>query len=257
MPVQGLNKNLDVILSTLILNGLKGWQIYEEKSGNVVVKIRFNGEHDTVDEITTGTYKRKSEAQVNRDFKRSKDHNSTKMKTRSQVSKDSEIEFPRFDNSHSHDIQCTSAFTPESVQSSHSQLDPHAPPFLINTPPNHNDNSPEVSHSPVTGHKNSSMLPVDVSPATHVPLPAPLLEDHAVDSTIQSDDESIASDVTDPETPRGCLESNCAYGGQLSTGVDIYKCEKCGCDVCVTCKEFGSHKGHRKYMRLQNGDEGD
>ncbi len=57
MPVTGINKNLENMLDILFsTNGLKGWQIFEDRSGCVVAKLRFgaNHGHGSMDRVSPG-----------------------------------------------------------------------------------------------------------------------------------------------------------------------------------------------------------
>ena len=75
-----MHGSLKMLLDTLMdKQALSSWQIYEEKNGSVVVKIRFAARHCNVT-VTGATaiedkiiaYKRKSPAQIRRDNARSK-----------------------------------------------------------------------------------------------------------------------------------------------------------------------------------------
>ena len=82
LPAMEMYGSLKMLLDTLMdKQALSSWQIYEEKNGSVVVKIRFAARHcnATVTGATTSedkiiAYKRKSPAQIRRDNARSKQH---------------------------------------------------------------------------------------------------------------------------------------------------------------------------------------
>ena len=87
-----MHENLKMLLDTLMdKQVLSSWQIYEEKNGSVVVKIRFGARHCNA--TVTGAiasedkiiaYKRKSPAQIRRDNALSKQHYEKRV-TRSQT----------------------------------------------------------------------------------------------------------------------------------------------------------------------------
>ena len=87
IPVMETPHILKSLLDTLFSNDeLKMWQIYEEHSGNICVKLRFNGRElglnvNVLQSTRQGTFKRRSAAQTKRDRERASHH---QMKTRSQ-----------------------------------------------------------------------------------------------------------------------------------------------------------------------------
>ena len=92
MPVTDLSKTLVNLLRTLLAeNGLLSWQIFDEKSSNIVVKIRFGNGHcgpksDGQSAETVAAYRRKPPSQVKRDRARVAAHKrqqSPRMQTRS------------------------------------------------------------------------------------------------------------------------------------------------------------------------------
>ena len=80
MPAMELPKTLVKLLDTLLTeNGLTSWQIFEEKSSNIIVKIRFGNGHpgptaDKQPSETIASYRRKSPSQIKRDQARVADH---------------------------------------------------------------------------------------------------------------------------------------------------------------------------------------
>ena len=73
MPAQELPKVLKNLMDTLLCgNMLHSWNIFEERNGHIVVKIRFSGGH--VDQATPISYKRKAPSQVKRDGARLAKH---------------------------------------------------------------------------------------------------------------------------------------------------------------------------------------
>jgi hypothetical protein len=76
MPVMELPKTLENLLGCLLAeNGLLSWQIFEERSSHIVVKIRFGNGHcgpttENQSTETVTTYRRKPPSQVKRDHAR-------------------------------------------------------------------------------------------------------------------------------------------------------------------------------------------
>ena len=69
MPAQELPKVLRNLMDTLMDgNQLHSWNIFEERNGQIVVKIKFSGGH--IDQPQQASYKRKSPNQVRRDHSR-------------------------------------------------------------------------------------------------------------------------------------------------------------------------------------------
>ena len=96
MPATELPKTLVNLLGTLLTeNGLLSWQIFEEKSSNIVVKIRFGNGHcdlaaDRQPSEAFTAYRRKAPSQVKRDHARVAAHKrqqstAARMTTRSMV----------------------------------------------------------------------------------------------------------------------------------------------------------------------------
>ena len=74
MPVIGLPHTLEMLLSSLTGdNALKSWQIYDEKSGEITVKIRFGNQHvihDKPECMRTASFQQKSTSRLTRDRNR-------------------------------------------------------------------------------------------------------------------------------------------------------------------------------------------
>ena len=52
MPVNGLPQTLEMLMSSLCRdNSMKSWQIYEEQSGDITLKVRFEGDFGTAMEL--------------------------------------------------------------------------------------------------------------------------------------------------------------------------------------------------------------
>ncbi len=109
MPVTGYPYSLEIILEQLNAKGtLSSWQIFEEKSGSVCVRLRYdcNGDSQSTMDRSKITYKRKTQKQSDRDYQRAQRYNTEGMKTRSKTRTESNVEMPRcdFNNLHSETI---------------------------------------------------------------------------------------------------------------------------------------------------------
>ena len=138
MPVTELPKTLVNLMGTLLKeNGLLSWQIFDEKSSNIVVKIRFGNGHcgPTTDGQSTETvaaYRRKPPSQVKRDHARVAAHKlqqsaAPRMQTRSMAAVCLQTELHADDqNSHTSDIEQARY---DDVDASEHFLDPLAVSF--------------------------------------------------------------------------------------------------------------------------------
>lgn len=141
----GLPYGLEIILEQLSAKGtVSSWQIFEEKSGAICAKIRFEcdqGDHSSVDNIPNVSYKKKSKRQMDRDQKRAMDYNKNGVTTRSKSRKHLDSELPRFNedslNSETTipDLDVNICDTPEKVSAS-SPLNHESPLLLDTTDPN-------------------------------------------------------------------------------------------------------------------------
>lgn len=121
MPVTGFPFNLEIMMEQLHAKGtLLSWQIFEEKSGSVCVKLRYechDGNQSSEHCVKPISYKKKSQKQIERDSKRAEKFHQDGVKTRSKSRILPEIEIPRQDSS------------------SYSEtIDPHMPGDLYATP---------------------------------------------------------------------------------------------------------------------------
>ena len=204
--------SLKMLLDTLLDKGtLNSWQIYEEKNGSVVVRIRFAARHckaivtgatNVTDEENIIAYKRKSPAQIRRDNERAKQHHERRI-TRSQtlnaidniVPRDiSEPEFVRSsDNDLFSDTRNPGLVSPVlcAVEPT-SALDPLVSPF---TPA-----SPHLARSdPVPAGSEDMALTINPTPDVSYPD----IESASLDSVTSSLPCSQISDPDDSVDERG------------------------------------------------------
>ena len=103
------HKTLKMLLSSIFeSNDLTNWTIFEEKSGSIVVKIRFTNSDKNEHSSDTATpspisYKKKSDNQMRRDQDRMARHQEREaVMTRSRTSvNETSVELPRFSESDS------------------------------------------------------------------------------------------------------------------------------------------------------------
>ena len=206
--------SLKMILDTLLdKETLNSWQIYEEKNGSVVVRIRFaaryckaivTGATNVTDEENIIAYKRKSPAQIRRDNERAKQHHERRI-TRSQtlnavdniVPRDiSEPEFVRSsDNDFFSDTRNPGLVSPVlcAVEPT-SALDPLVSPF---TPA-----SPQLARSD-PAPAGSEDIALTINPTPDVSYPD--IESASLDSVTSSLPCYQISDPDDSVDERGSL----------------------------------------------------
>ena len=82
IPVQDLPKTLKCLLDVLVdVNTLQSWNIFDEKNGQVVVKLRFDSGHYSPPSKGPVAYKRKAPSQVKRDGDRLATYEQNQAKT--------------------------------------------------------------------------------------------------------------------------------------------------------------------------------
>ena len=251
---------LDVLFQS---NGLQSWQIFEEKSGSIVAKLRFAANsHGSVDSITPVSFKKKSASQVQRDFERSKAHkkdkgtvtNKLQCTTRSQSRKtETEIEQPRHDDLDLYDtgMQLSPAHC---INSDHS-----TPMSPINNCDLISNTSVTCSHASVDSINNISML-TEPAMSAGVVHSLPVTVVPADVGVIQKPDELDDSVETLYEDYPKCANILCDYemGGQPDRhkdySVPLYVCVKCSrpngasCTICANCLQTGAHARHKEHL---------
>ena len=267
MPVEGLPKTLEILMSSLLQeNNVLSWQIYQDKSGNVNMKLRFTGDNVTHDQPPV-SYRRKAPAQVKRDqaraqtFRATMAHKSprnmsdcperlTGVRTRRMAAAEETPEQMRsgLDNDTS-DVPLDISVdrmddTDASTILEMSDLCPTVSPYV-----------PKCAPYPSTSSENTPPLPTSPPPMESPGSDTELTSDT---TTVDSGAETDADDMS-PEVGRcGCAQ--CDYGG-VSTGSmdtcggDHYRCLKCSVPNCVSCVcsrcyGFGGHRRHRRYLKL-------
>ena len=229
---------------------LNSWNIYEEKSGAVVVRIRFSPRH-TVSQVGLTNvqnigYKRKSPAQMARDQERARSYNERRI-TRSQAREnghnDAEnIKKVRSDiESQFSDTGLSGLISPV-LPALQSRLDPFVEPFSPNAPP--------LTEEPPSGRPASPTqepacptpdLP-SVSPLSTLTADANATSPCHGSETLQVDGKIVKSRCSDPDSGKpGCANSSCMYGGgQGAVDYDfIYDCKQCtglaSSSICARC----------------------
>jgi len=252
IPVMDMPKVLWNLLETTFRdNSLKSWNIYQERSGSVVFKLKFDCESQPC--IPAQSFKRKPDKQVKRDNERITAFKARRgqpvptaidqqgiccgVKTRSQL-RSLDIEQPR--------LESPTVDTP---------LNPNAYSFMMPEP------SPVLSPllSPVD---TDSPAPLT---ATYTPIQA-LVEDspicEEVESVLDTLDESadVARDCSESDDQSSthsigpaCEVYVCCYGGTDTsrTTERVYHCPKCAIDICSNCYNQGAHERHRKYFIIK------
>lgn len=258
MPEFGLPEGLSTLLGTLVdKNKLKGWSIYDDR-GSITVKIRFHGENANSKNGHNGgqhqTFKAKSTAQSNRDYKRSNKYHSEKRVTRSQtLQKEKEsIRGGHFvDNSGEVGV-ISSPLKPDPDSQSLDQDNSISLLSPVDTQASHSQPAAYVMFS----SPKFGLTPPITRAEPLMSSDEPDLPCITLDGNNTQDLSSIDSNVTDPTLPPGCTEVECVYmqSGRENTGVRLFKCNKCKDIICEKCKTDGAHKGHRKYMVPWEGD---
>ena len=254
----GNNRTLNTLLNSLCLtNVIKNWTILEEKSGDILVKVRFTNSQNSNASHMNSQYRKKSTKQIARDRERAVRHRELRvgMKTRA--------------------IAATEAEPPEQLRDSDSCLS--EPPPL------------DISPACVTVSSVESVVTCEVQLNSEIDS----ISDKSFDSTATytvsetseiNDITKIDSDLEDmPPVPLlpplanindrlhkfRCSQPNCFFGGthkryELQDGkivlvpLDtpdpvVFKCFACPGPtvfVCRNCCSRGRHKGHQPWLKL-------
>ena len=245
--------SLRMLLDTLLeKETLNSWNIYEEKSGAVVVRVRFSPRHSASDVGSTDAnnginigYKRKSPAQLARDRERARTFNERRM-TRSQARGNDDagvpdVEKERCDTESLFSDTGLSGLVSPVMPATKSRLDPLVLPF--------SPSAPLPIEEQLAGKPASPTLET-VCPSPDLPPPSPLPAlARAVDvpspdgsATLDIDGHRVHSkfQVLDSGKP-GCTNHSCMYGGGLGA-IDhdfIYECKQCfglaSSSICARC----------------------
>ena len=227
------------------------WQIFDEQSGNICLKLRFYGTQHGQDgnsqqNARNGTFKRRSEAQTRRDRDRAGRH---QMRTRSQR------QAAHDDGDKAQDVSSTSIedarcgdFTMDSPVV---VLNPLATPFINPQPLE----DPElVTPSPLTpdfdhNEENQCEIPHEEEISLDIDLPD-LTEDPAVPEY-----PDVCPEDDDDQNMTGCNYAACSYGLLFEAGLDtVFACRICrdmlkvNTYVCDSCLKEGAHRGHRQWL---------
>ncbi len=239
MPASGIPKGLEALMGTLFETlSLQGWQIFQDKYENVILKIRFTDHNGGLpDDVTPCSYKKKSNTQQNRDRKRAKDFKRKVgdygIKTRSMTKS---VEKPRstmlvdnivsdsqpllqFNDSQNHNISDMEI----SVSSCH-----HTECNDLSTEPAYDHElGLDISHASVVANENNG-VPQSFSPLLQMEQ-EPLLPTFQGDkisekeeTTLDSESDSIVSSNHDEAVNCDTLDLNLIYENlkRLSAGYD-------------------------------------
>ena len=260
MPVLGLPYALEIMMQQLQAKGtLSSWQIYEEKSGSVCVKVRFDchdSNQSTMENTLPVTYKRKNEKQIHRDKKRAEIYSQKGMTTRSQT-RMSDVEQPRgsldYLDGETHDLNISDIATPCS-----------ATPVQVET------RSPLVHDSPQQTLPNMHMGNPETSPLMDVNKPETTTtinkqsadHDHGNDSDTSSSTDQGNDSIHNVERPLPKDEDNsCSLCG-ISPGMCWRRCTHTDhtspFNICNICYHDGnSHSEHEDQLNMYYPKHGD
>jgi len=260
----GLPKMLETLLAAAAGdNTVKSWTIFEEKSGSIVFKIRFDGAIDAAkrDEVTEkkqpyNHYRRKPPSQVSRDRRRAEAWKSPVDKadntqpehpaadglvgpvTRSRAT--SEMEQFRADSF----IEADHAVASPDLCAI-SSLDPLTPPFCVTSSPLFDSVSADGS-AVYTPPPDEPRLDAHAATLASLCSPLPTVPESPF---LAEADDALSSSSSDFEFPE-CDVYNCAYGGGGGEMGTVYLCNKCDIKVCVDCVGAGVHVRHERFMTL-------
>ncbi len=284
MPVKDLPKTLEDLLETLLAKKtLASWQIYDEKSGKIVVKLRFSeacSSGGTTERHGQISYKRKSQKQIVRDAQRTakwRDNVENVRITRSMAQKQNmDIEQPR-GGFNQCDISAISV--------------PAIPVSPGDPASNDNINNSTWSSSEPCQQKETSVSDRynthDIDTTGHMkPFSPPQIalcmektceksldvtHDNSVkrsingmESECQSDGEQTDQNVIKIDSDEESMEiSDCDnklcyyYSGPDDDEAPLteeqrlmYHCDLCrDLDICSNCVKSGAHKRHNKHLR--------
>jgi len=255
----GLPKVLeDMIQAALESSPLNSWNIYQERNGAIIFKLRFSGHDQPPMHFMPTGYKKKTVKQTERDYTRSrawqdKRQNSMStgvhpretateqnicdgIQTRSMKKADEGPEVARAPESSSPLNVFADSFTMSDVL-----ISPHTPSPSITQLTPEAFVSQVLSASSLRYHEQG-----DRNEPTAAPEASPVLP------PLDTDGNSVCSSstVTDEEDiSHWCQHDNCSYCDTRGPDADVvYKCPKCHLKICSECVHFGNHDRHKKYF---------
>ena len=265
-----LNTLLDSLFTS---NQLKNWTIFEEKSGSILVKLRFtNTDMDSNTATVTESpiaFKRKSCKQVSRDRERAARHKDARVgaTTRGMASAyPTSPELPRSAETDSIsktvplDISADSVLNRSTLSVCSAMRDRSLSCDNSINSLDHNNDSTTLTYSEdianeQTHSETDSLSDSDSDDMPPVPLLPPISDPRGISRKFR------------------CLQPNCFYGGtdkryEVRDGeivvipLDppdpmVLKCAACPGStvyVCRNCNSRGRHEGHNPWLRLTNID---
>ncbi len=267
MPVVDLPYSLGILLEQLQSKGtMSSWQIFQEKSGSVCVKLRFDcsADQSTMDNSEPVSYKKKSKKQSDRDMRRAQVFNRNGVTTRSKSGTIGEVEIPRKNWHHEtmSDMGSPACSTPSQVEVTHSVNhdssglthlsspgDPHAPDVNKNSVDQHNESSDSVTTSGDSCDDNvlfpdgqySQNMIADDPGNEYVTLPKVVipLDDKSNDSVIQPDAQCTDNVVSSDDQQK----SNVHVPNNPWSENEYHLCDICKLD-CGMCWRRCNHIDH-------------
>ena len=279
------HRTLNTLLSSLFTNNiLKHWTIFEEKSGSILVKLRFTNIEDINGTINNEiidqspiAFRRKSTKQVNRDRDRAARHKDARagVHTRSMES----VEQPRsaepdvLSSTAPLDLSAvsldTSTTTPDcSAMRCKSTSSDMNMDFLVR----------EISLDSSRDLLNDTYTLTDSENVPQVVLCSDTSYSNRHSDSDSSDMPPVPllppkADSRDMSRKYRCLQPNCFYGGhgksyEIKDGnivlvpLDppdpiVFRCAACPgtpLHVCKNCHSRGRHTGHSPWLRIVNLD---
>ena len=251
-PTMDQHTTLNMLMDSLFnANSLKNWSIFEDSNENIIVRLRFTKQEDTNVVPSPQSFRRKSDAQVQRDRDRAARHRSarTEMVTRSRaatgLTNDVSIEEPRhiktilnsetgpLEISHISELNASAeSFSPESV-------------------------SLDMTAGGLCADNNDSLLSVDSIELETVNT-SDITETH-LECEQPIDDVLCASVKDHPKHANKCKKIRCMgchnrfTGGTAVYNIKMMRCEKCKVTMCEDCYEQSRHYSEcRKWIKILN-----
>ena len=241
-PTMEQHTTLNLLLDSLFSNNsLKNWSVFEETNGFTVLKLRFTKSDNTTATTSSQSFRRKSDAQSQRDRDRAARHRDARAgaTTRSQTSTglpaESSPELPRDSES------ISVSETRQPLEVSPVQLNPGAQSF---NPESVNQKHHNSTAGDLFTEKNDSLLSVESADMDTAGADRSFENSDAsisMESERTADEQSMVNYITDIKKI-SCAKCYTSY----SAAVRIYDikmmwCDKCEIYVCEHCYDRSTH----------------